>query len=172
MEISAQKPLAIHPWCVMTIAVLTSAVLTAASSAADKLVGSWKLISYELFTSPGAEVRYPLGRDVVGRITYDSVGRMSVHIMQSGRPRSDGIFSSQGTPEQMIAAYRGYMAYFGTYTVDEARGVLIHKVEGSLYPNNVGTNQQRRYSFSGDRLILEADTDLGGRTKLVWERLP
>jgi Lipocalin-like domain len=161
-----------HRLCVMSVAVLTSGVLAAASSVADKLVGSWKLISYEVFTSATAEATFPLGRDAVGRITYDASGRMSVQGMQPGRPRSDGIRQGQGTPEQMLAAYRGYLAYFGTYRVDEARGVVIHKVEGSLYPNNVGSEQLRRYSFSGNRLILEAELALGGRTRLVWERLP
>src|SRR5260370_251935 len=92
-----------------------------AAPAAQKFVGSWKLISYEYISSAG-EVSYPRGREPIGRITYDAAGRMSVQMMQPGRPKSDGIVQDEETPEQMIAAYRGYSAYFGTYTVDETRG--------------------------------------------------
>ena len=74
-------------------------------------------------------------------------------------------------PDEMIAAYQGYLAYYGTYTIDESRGVVVHKVEASLYPNYVGSDQVRRYTFSGARLTLEVETELG-RGKLVWERLP
>jgi hypothetical protein len=159
-----------RPLWIISAAILTSAAMTAASPVAQKFVGSWKLISYQ-FTNAAGEVSFPFGREVTGRLTYEPAGRMSVQIMQAGRPRGDGTVWSRGTPEQIVPAYRGYTAYFGTYTVDEARVVVIHKVEGSLFPNYLGTEQQRRYTFSGNHLTLEGDME-HGRTRLVWERLP
>lgn len=135
----------------------------------DAFVGSWKLISYESF-NPAGEVSYPLGNNAIGRITYDAAGHMSVQIMRPGRPQIEGLIRTGGTAEQVIAAYRGYTAYYGTYRVEEARGVVIHKVEGSLYPNYIGTDQVRRYNFSGNRLTLQAELQQGGHSKLVWER--
>jgi hypothetical protein len=152
---------------IMCVAMFSSGVL----GAQPAFVGSWKLISYESFSLAG-EVSYPLGKDAIGRINYDAAGRMSVQIMRPGRPQMEGLIRTGGTPEQVITAYRGYTAYYGVYTVDEARSVVIHKVEGSLFPNYVGTDQVRHYSFSGKRLTLQADLQQGGRSKLVWEKLP
>lgn len=158
---------------IISVAMLTSVVLGAqpTRNVKDAFVGSWKLISYQSFT-PAGEVSYPLGKDAIGRITYDAAGRMSVQIMRPDRPRIEGLIRTGGTTEQVISAYRGYTAYYGVYTVEEARGVVIHKVEGSLFPNYVGTDQVRHYSFSGTRLTLQADLQQGGHSKLVWEKLP
>ncbi len=149
----------------MPIAILMSAaMLRGASPVEQKFVGSWKLISFVLTSSTG-EVTHPLGQNAEGRITYDAAGRMSVQIMQPGRPNS-------ANPQQIFGANSGYLAYYGSYVVEEARGVVVHRVEASLFPNYIGTNQVRRYSFSGNRLTLEAETPQLGRSKLIWERLP
>ena len=75
--------------------------------------------------------------------------------------------------EQKIAAFDGYTAYYGTYTVDEAHRTIIHHVEASLYPNWVGTEQRRLFEFSEGKLILRAVNGAGGpgtESRLVWER--
>jgi hypothetical protein len=46
------------------------------------------------------------------------------------------------------------MAYAGRYSFSGDR--VIHHVELSLFPNWVGTDQQRSVELSGDRLILSA----------------
>jgi hypothetical protein len=152
------------------LTALVPVALAAGPSIQQRFIGTWKLISYE-FTSTTGELSYPRGRDAVGRISYDAAGRMCVQIMQPGRPQFASDDLRQGTPDEMIAAYRGYLAYYGTYTIDETRGIVVHKVEASLFPNYVGTDQMRHYTFSGARLTLEAETELG-HAKLVWERLP
>lgn len=58
------------------------------------------------------------------------------------------------TPAEKTALYDAYAAYFGTYTVDAKRGVVIHHVEGDLYDVFIGTDQERPFEISGDRLTL------------------
>ena len=51
---------------------------------------------------------------------------------------------------------------------------MIHHVELSLFPNWVGTDQQRSVELSGDRLILSQPLLLAGTQqvpRLVWERV-
>ena len=48
----------------------------------------------------------------------------------------------------------GFLAYFGTYTVDEKAGVVVHHVEGASFPNWIGTDQRREFTLSGRRLTL------------------
>jgi hypothetical protein len=53
------------------------------------------------------------------------------------------------------SAYDGYVAYFGTYRVDEANGVVTHVVEGSFKPSYTGTDQPRHFKLDGDVLVIQ-----------------
>ena len=79
-----------------------------------------------------------------------------------------------GTPEEVSAAFTGYVAYYGTYSVDEAAGVVTHLVAGSLFPNWVGGKQQRHFLLERDSLTLTTPPIvLQGSEwvfRLVWKR--
>lgn len=81
----------------------------------------------------------------------------------------------KGTPEEIKAAFEGFIAYFGTYEINEEKGTVIHHVRGSSFPNWVGSDQIRFYEFSGDRLTLRTPPmQAGGITVtslLIWERI-
>ena len=138
----------------------------------DEFVGVWNLISFERRTAAG-ELTYPMGHHPVGRLTYDAQGRMSAQIMHPDRPKFQSGISSRGSAEEKIAAYDGYLAYYGTYVVKEKEHAVIHQVEGSFYPNWVGSDQRRLFEFSAGKLILRALNGSGGpgtESRLVWER--
>lgn len=138
----------------------------------DQFVGAWKLVSYER-RGPDGAVSYPMGESAVGRLTYDGMGRMSAQLMRVDRPKSTAENPREGQLEQKAAAYDGYTAYYGTYTVDEKNKVVFHRVEASLFPEWIGTDQRRQYEFSGAQLILRATMKAGGvqvENRLVWER--
>ena len=142
----------------------------AEGSVQQKLLGAWDLVSYELRT-PGGETRQTLGADPVGRISYDAQGRMSAQLMRRGVPKFASADRDAGTDAEVLTAFRGYIGYFGRYTVDEKAHTVTHLVEGAWFPNYVGTKQVRAYSFEGDRLILRADS-VRGRATIVWKRAP
>jgi len=123
---------------------------------------------------PDGAIRHPLGGDPVGRLTYDAHGRMAVQFMRRERPPFASGEMRGGTVEEMKAAFHGYVAYYGTYTVDEAAGTVTHQVEASLFPNWVGQSQLRSFELSGDRLTLTTPPTpaAGGMVTLVleWER--
>ena len=138
----------------------------------DEFVGAWKLISFERRTASG-EVTYPMGPNPVGRLTYDALGRMSAQIMRPDRPKFQGAIPASWSAEEKAAAFDGFIAYYGTFSVSEADHVVIHHVEASLYPHWVGSDQRRLYEFSGSQLILRAQNGSGGpgtESRLVWER--
>lgn len=142
---------------------------------AGKLVGTWKLLAIEERNAQG-ELVTPLdyGPEPVGLLIYDATGHMSVHAMRRGRPRLPSDDVHLAPAERAKAAFVGYNAYFGTYEVDERAGVVIHHVEGSLIPNWEGTDQRRRFTISGDRLVLEPPPFQAGgqqRTRrLTWQK--
>jgi hypothetical protein len=156
------------------ILFLTSlAAFLASAQTPAKFVGVWKLISFEQRTTAGG-VTYPMGQRPVGRITYDASGHMTAQLMLPDRPKFEAPSKVRGSIDQKIAAFDGYVAYYGTYTVDEAHRTVVHHVEASLYPNWVGTEQRRLFEFAEGKLILRAVNGSGGpgtESRLVWERV-
>jgi hypothetical protein len=53
----------------------------------------------------------------------------------------------KSTPEENKAIMEGSIAYFGTYTVDEAAKTISMRVETSTFPNQVGTEQKGRSQY-------------------------
>jgi hypothetical protein len=137
------------------------------------LVGNWGLVSFEAVS--GGHTEYPFGPDAIGLLTYDGASRMAVQIMKTGRPFFASDDQDDGTVEEFAAAFKGYAAYYGTYSVDEQEGVVTHHVAASMYPNWVGSDQRREVLLEGDRLTLS--TRLPWRQgrdwmfRLVWRRL-
>jgi len=119
----------------------------------EQLVGTWKMISDERHTE-GEEVFYPFGQDVVGQLMYDDKGFMSVNVTRRDRSKFASKDRGDYTPDEAKAAFESYLAYFGTYSFDEARGAVIHHVVSSTFPQMIGANNVRFFRFSGKRLIL------------------
>lgn len=140
----------------------------------DQFVGTWTLVSQE-FRGGDGQVIYPAGHEASGVIMYDAAGNMAVQIMRVDRP----LFASgdvlEGTDDEIRAAYQGYNAYFGTYTVDETQRIVTHHLRGSLFPNRVGSDQVRYFAFEGNWLTLKTPPVLRGGSSLtgtlVWERV-
>jgi hypothetical protein len=136
-------------------------------------VGTWKLISFETRLLNG-EVRYPLGREPIGRIIHDEKGNMAVTVSRDDRSSMTNPDKTRAPLEEKGAALDSFDAYFGTYTVDKGRQAVTHHIEGALFPNWVGTAQERFYAFEDDRLELStAPIAYGGNTAIAvldWQR--
>ena len=85
-----------------------------------RLIGRWTLISFE--EGSGLDTGYPLGREATGQIVYDAAGNMAVQIMKADRAAFASGDQGVGTMAELSAALGGYVAYCGTYSVDEPRG--------------------------------------------------
>jgi hypothetical protein len=163
------------------VAMLSLASLAAAktkqSAIRSKFVGVWKLISVESRDKVTGEVSYPYGANPVGRITYDTAGRMSAQLMNRGRravggspTRSAAAAIREASPQDMRDILTGFASYFGTFDIDESSRTVVHHVQAHLIPSWVGTDLRRTYEFSsGNQLILTAVTDQG-TNRLVWQR--
>ena len=138
------------------------------------LAGSWKLLSFHIQDSKG-QTSYPFGREARGRLIYEADGRMAVQIMDPRRPAFNSDDPLVTSEAEVRAAFGGYVAYYGTYSVNPAEQTIIHHLEAALLPNWVGTDQHRHYEFDGKVLTLKGGLLLGGvqgSVSLVWERLP
>jgi len=137
----------------------------AAPTARDRFAGVYRLVSYQR-KAPNGDVTEVYGPNPIGRITYDRAGRMSALLMRPGRKPPE---SPQAvTLEEYREIHRGFVAYMGTFDVDEASDTVVHHVEAALNPAWVGTDLKRHYEFSGNRLTLSIPG--ATTTTLVWER--
>lgn len=140
----------------------------------ERLIGSWKLVSYEARSEDGRAVIYPLGKDAKGYILYTADGYMSAQIMRLNRPRYQTADPSGGTDAQSSLAARGYLAYSGPYRVEDDSAVL-HEPEVSLFPNWVDETQSRAVALVDGRLEMSTTAPVQfGQDQLtavlVWER--
>ena len=144
----------------------------APSPSAD-VVGTWELESVELRDSAGAPLPAPAGPALgapgpTGQLILDDAGHIGLAIMQRNRPQY-----ADPTPEQALADLDGYTAFFGTYTVDEAGGLLTVQIRGGRDPGLTGTSRTGAVEVSADRLALELPATADGATPTaVWTRLP
>ena len=140
----------------------------------ERLVGSWRLISYEVRDTDGELVGYPLGEDATGSLIYTADGLMSVQVMRPDRPLYQAGGIGDGTDAESAAAARGYVAYAGPYRV-ERDSVVVHEPEVSLFPNWVHATVVREVVLAEPRLELTTPKPLpfGGQqltAVLMWER--
>ena len=116
------------------------------------LVGTWKLISAEnKDPNTGQWVPYVFGNPPSGYFIYDATGHASVQIMTTP-PQTLATPNDGPTPDEALAIFNAYIAYYGTYTVDSTN--ITVQVEGGLDPTQVGSAQVRPYELSGDTLII------------------
>ena len=139
--------------------------LKAAPSARDRFIGVYKLVTYQRKSRSG-EVTDIYGPNPVGRIAYDKAGRMFALLMRPGRkPPKD---PQAVTLEEYREIQSGFIAYMGTFDVDEALHTVVHHVEAASTPAWVGTDLKRAYEFAGNRLTLTVPGANGAT--VAWER--
>ena len=150
---------------------------TSAAAERKKFIGTWKLMTGVSKDETTGEVRYPWGKNPVGRLSYEESGRMFAQLMNPGR-RSVGGAANRGSAAAIATAsaadmremLTGFNAYFGTFDVDEVSRTVIHHVQSALIPSWVGSDQRRKYEFSrADELIL-LNTASEAVYRLVWRR--
>ena len=142
--------------------------------AARAIVGAWRLISFEIQKDDGTVI-HPFGTDAQGSIIYTDSGRISAQVMRKDRPLFASRDQLRGTPQEIEASFKGCISYYGSYSLDADGGFVVHRVEGSVYPNFEGEDQKRYFEFSGNRLKLSAPPMEWGGGQIVaaleWERI-
>jgi hypothetical protein len=154
------------------VVVLILFVIAAQPSLADdraKLLGIWKLVSFEgEFQDTGERIDWE-GKNPAGYLIFTPEGRMMAVIEGEGR-------KTPQTDQDRVALLRTMLAYSGMYRLEEDK--FITKVDVSWNPAWNGTDQVRFYKFDGNRLIIATSwapsqryTGRVSRALLTWERV-
>lgn len=140
----------------------------------NRFIGSWALVS-SVFKGEDGAIHHPLGEQVLGRLNYEVNGTMATQLYSAMRPRFASEDLAQGNDREIRSAFVNMLCYFGRYRIDEDKQCVIHQVEGSSFPNWLGSQQIRFYSFIDDKLTLRTvPLQLGNSVQigeLVWQRV-
>lgn len=151
---------------------VTYRVPDAVRAANMRFAGVWKLV--------GEETRDPQGNLVPGPnaasggrfgfISYDPAGYVGVVLAWNKRPAFAGKAS---TAQEAGAALASYNSYWGSFAVNDTKGIVTHQVMGAVSPAFAGTNQERGFTIAGNRLTLRPPNLANGDQRaLTWERVP
>ena len=123
---------------------------------AKRLFGAWRYVGAKV---DGKPISGPHGI-----IYYDPSGYMSVQVAPDVvRGKAGGV----ATPEEAKAAIDGYIAYFGTYSIDEQAQTVTHHRQASIQPGDVA-DLVRKFKIEGDKLTLNT---VGTNYFVYWERM-
>jgi Lipocalin-like domain len=122
----------------------------------------------------GDKMTLPLGPSPQGMMMFDRGGRFMMFIARPGIPKFAAGKRDAGTADENKAVLAGLLAFFGTYSVNEADQVLILRPEASTFPNWNGADQKRFLKLAGDQQIWTNRTPAIGAEfiEVVWKRAP
>ncbi len=157
-----------------------NASVSASPDVREQLVGSWSLVS-RVSTLTSGEVLPDRGLAATpkGLLIYDRTGHVAAQLSRQGRTvemiaeECNEAAKVRGTNNTQTVL--GYDAYFGTFTVNEKEGFVVHHVESALFPGDVGKDIKRNFVISGDKLTIKFNTTTADGTPVtrtvVWERM-
>lgn len=131
-----------------------------------KVLGVWRLVSFELEFQATGEREHVRGKNPTGFIIFTPEGRMMVVLTNEGR-------KAPKTDQDRADLFNAMVAYTGLYRIEGDK--WITKVDVSGNPALVGTEQARFFRVDGDRLQEMTQWSVRpekgmGRAVITWER--
>ena len=130
--------------------LLFAAVLAVAAAHAqgkslpDQLVGQWQLVSVSINNAA------PYGDKPTGSMLLDAGGHYAVIVISGGDAKN--------------------IAYYGTYTVDEASNTVTMHIAGSTRGRAEGRDQKHTMTVNGDQLVDDRTIGRKGSIRMTWKR--
>jgi hypothetical protein len=126
------------------VALPTTVLQAQGSSLKDQLVGQWQLVSISINDAA------PYGDKPTGSMLLDAGGHYSIIVLTDGGARN--------------------IAYYGTYSVDEASKAATMHVAGSTRSKADGRDQKHTMTVNGNQLVDERMLGRNGSVKMTWQR--
>jgi Lipocalin-like domain len=108
----------------------------------DQILGTWVIVSLTQTMKDGS-TRHPLGMNPMGVNVFTPDGRYVVLFTRDNLPKLAGGDRGKATADEATAIVGGSIGYFGSYTVDEPNKTIVYRLEGTTFPNQMGTDQRR-----------------------------
>ena len=130
-------------WLAVLVCFLILVQPSFAADSVKKLLGTWKLVSYEVVWQATGEREFPFGKNPTGYIIFTPQGRVMMLITAEGRkaPQSD---------QDRADLFKSMLANTGIYRVEGDTFITKHDVAHN--PVWIGNELMRLFKFDGDRL--------------------
>jgi hypothetical protein len=160
------------------LAILATSFLTlgaavpAMAEAENKIVGTWRMLSAQI--NPDGENRPAYGPNPHGWLVFTKELTFVEVLTDPRVPKFASNVRGNGTDEENRAAMAGGIGFFGTYTVDSNGQFSGNRVEGSTFPNWIGsmrTTEQLQIVVDGDRMTENFRRPEGAHVRITWERI-
>jgi Lipocalin-like domain len=111
----------------------------------DKLVGTWKLVSFKVQASDTKEMKDALGPKPLGRMILTASGYITNYRVADGRKPAQ-------TDAERAQLLRTMAAWTGRYRVEGNK--LLVKTDSAWNEEGTGSEHPRTYAVEGNRLTL------------------
>lgn len=155
-------------WFLLSMSTLLG-LPSGVSGAEPSLVGTWHFVREVDRRADGTPADVPAEYD--GLLVYTADGFVSAQIFPRGRSWKP----SSASLKELRSGFELATSHFGRYTVDSAAGTVTHRVEAGLDPTDGGEEKKRRFTLTGDELVLSGSWVYGGETigfEITWRREP
>jgi hypothetical protein len=130
-------------WLAVLVCFLILVLPCFAAGSAKKLLGTWKLVSFEVVWQATGERELVWGKNPAGYMIFTSQGRMMVLITAEGRKPAQ-------TNQNRADLFKSMAAYTCTYRVEGDKYFVKYDVAQD--PAWVGLEVMRLFTIDGDRL--------------------
>lgn len=151
---------------------LTGTASAQQKTAKDQIVGTWLLASVASEMDDGKKGE-PFGPSPKGVMIFSSDGHFSLFQSRAEIPKIAANDRAKATPEEAQTIVASSIAYYGTYTIDEASKVMTVNVAASTYANVAAIPNQKRTItlLTVDELKFDNPRTPNGMTlRTAWKR--
>lgn len=118
----------------------------------NNLVGSWKLLSFQLKYKNSEKFVCPYGLKPIGTLLFCEDGLMSVSIMANNRNNFSNESIQMASVEEKIQAIGSYLSYSGRWRIEDNK--IFVNVLVSLIPNWVNKEHFRYFTLEKNNLTF------------------
>ncbi|HEY3656771.1 MAG TPA: lipocalin-like domain-containing protein [Steroidobacteraceae bacterium] len=165
-------------WSVAIIAALGIGVGCVDSAVAqqqslkEQILGTWVLVAWVQMRPDGSEFQ-KYGGNPQGFHIFERNGRFFAMMARPDLPKIAASDPQKATPEEARQIMAGSIAYYGTFTVDEAERTVTLRMDASTFPNQLGRELPRRIVSVTPNEMIYANSNAttgGGQIQLSWKR--
>jgi Lipocalin-like domain len=144
------------------LAGLSLSATHAVAQAEKQLIGSWDTPKSDSY-----------GENARGLLLFTADGRYQLSIQRATLPHFASNNRTKGTSQEEHAVVEGSINHYGRYTVDENKKAITFHIDGSTFPNWIGTTQERPYTITGDALVYKVRivSGTGQPGETTWKRV-
>ena len=157
---------------IVALAVAISSSALAQTAAQNQVVGTWRMIS-AMIDPDGMNIP-AYGEKPNGLLVFTPDMHFVEVLTDADIPRFASNARGEGTDEENRMVMSRSIGFFGTYTVDENGEFSGNRVEGSTFPNWIGSVRTRddlTLVVDGDRMIENFRRPDGTRIRIEFQRV-